>query len=854
MTKNILITILLLIAGTVLSGQQNSPVQVEIKYEWKFSEEGTGKWYPAKVPGTVHTDLLENKLIPDPYRGINEKDLQWIGEKNWTYETEFTADKEILKRKNIELDFKGLDTYADVYLNDVKILPADNYFREWKTDCTGIIKAGQNKLTVKFENVFDKNLPKYTNAPYRLQSFDNNDQSPVKINMYSRKPGFHFGWDWGPRLITCGIFRPVYIIAWDAVKLNDVQIIHEEVSKEKVKIKSVLEILSDDNQEARINASVDGKGFANSITSLKKGLNKIELNFEMKEPKLWWTNRLGEQYLYNFKYQVVTKPDRSDEKKYRVGIRSLEVVRAKDQDGTSFYFRLNGRPVFAKGANYIPQDNFQNRVTPERYRHMIKSAAEANMNILRVWGGGIYEDDMFYDLCDEYGILVWQEFGFACGMYPSDEKYLDNVRGEVIDNVKRIRNHASLALYCGNNENEISWFQWGWKQIYSSEIQDQYEAGYKKLFYQVIPDVLKEVDNTRYYHYSSPSGAGFGDFSYKNGDAHYWGVWHGKEPFETYSNNIARYMSEYGFQSYPEISTIRKFAAEGDLLLHSEVMLSHQRCMADERRDKEYGNRLIQTYLEKQFKQPKDFESYVYVSQVLQAEGVKTAIEAHRKNMPFCMGTMYWQIDDCWPVASWSSIDYYGNWKALHYTAKKEYAPVIVIHELINDSLIVSIVSDEPEDLHAVLKIRVLDFHGKEIFVRSVPVNVAPEMSGCYLRLAKKDLTGDFNIDQLVVTSELIKGNESLARNEFYFKEPKDLALEKPVIKLKSSRNAEGYTIELKSDRLVKSTYLFVQDGFFTDNYFDLVPGETKRIELKIPKPLSDPEKEISIRSLVDSY
>ena len=440
---------------------------------------------------------------------------------------------------------------------------------------------------------------------------------------------------------------------WDDFKINNVQVIQKNVSKENAEINSVINVISDSEVSTAVKVNVDGSEYINDNFQLKKGLNKIPVNFKIHKPDLWWTNGLGSHYLYNFNFIVQSENNIADSANLKIGIRSLEVVRKKDSLGRSFYIKLNGYPVFMKGANYIPQDNFQNLVTEKRYEDIIKSAADANLNLLRVWGGGIYENDEFYNLCDKYGILVWQEFMFACAMYPADSSFLYSVKQEVIDNVTRIRNHACLALYCGNNENEISWYQWGWKEKYSPEVQKQYEINMHKLFYETIPDALKETDTTRYYHHTSPS-AGFNNIPYSDGDIHYWGVWHGKEPFESFNTNISRFVSEYGFQSYPEISTIKKFSSPEDRQLHSKVMLSHQRCMADDRKDKEYGNRLIQLYMQRQFNEPKDFASYVYVSQVLQAEGDKIAIEAHRRNMPFCMGSAYWQIDDCWPAASWS--------------------------------------------------------------------------------------------------------------------------------------------------------------------------------------------------------
>lgn len=835
-------------------GEIKSVEKYEIKNDWKFKQSDKDDWKPAMVPGTVHTDLLNNGMIDDPYFGINEKKIQWIGEKDWTYETSFEVPENLFNKKNINLVFMGLDTYAKVFLNDSLILSADNMFREWTIDVKKSLKQKNNLLRIEFRNVFSENLPKYENAPYKLMAFDNNDQADVKINMYSRKAGFHFGWDWGPRLITYGIWRPVFIEAWDDIKINDIFIVQKNVSPLKADINSQLEIVSDSSQKATLNIFVNNEMIIDKKVDLQKGINKINLEFSLENPRLWWTNGLGEQYLYNFNYRINSEKNISDQKNIKVGIRSIELVREKDSIGKTFFFKINGVPVFAKGANYIPQDNFQPRVTSERYKHIIKSAADANMNILRIWGGGIYEEDEFYNLCDEYGILVWQDFMFACGMYPADDEYLDNVRNEVYDNVIRIRNHASLAMYCGNNENEIAWFQWGWKDLYNNKIQKQYEADYKKLFYETIPNALKDVDPTRYYHPSSP-GAGFNNFEYSQGDAHYWSVWHGKEPFETYADNIARFMSEYGFQSYPEMSTIEKFTESSDRELHSEVMLAHQRCMADVRKDKEYGNRLIQWYMERKFNQPKDFQNYIYVAQVLQAEGVKMAIESHRRNMSKCMGTMYWQIDDCWPVASWSSMDYYRKWKALHYFVKKAYEQILISPTINKNKIDVYVVSDKLDSVKAELEIITMDFNGKEIYHKNVPVIIEPNSSRVYLSINRKELNAGSKEENLVVLLKLMSGEINISTNELFFKEPKDLLLGKPDIKINSEKIPGGYQLELSTNTFAKNVYLNTNEiGFFNNNFFDLFPGSTKKINFLCEGEIENLTDKIKIISLRDSF
>ena len=845
----------IVISQSTFSANAENKMKIKIQEHWKFKQENTIQWYPAEVPGCVHTDLMRNNLIPDPFVGTNEQSLQWIGEKNWIYETTFDVPAEIFRKEVVELVFEGLDTYAEVTLNDSLILKANNMFRTWRIDCRSRLREQGNHIAVRFRNVFDENLPKYKSAPFELQAFPNNDQADVKISMYSRKAQFHYGWDWGPRLITCGTWRPISVEAWSEFKIQDVHIQSKNVSLSGAGILSSVHIFSQKEQNVSASVMMDSLNLLMETLHLKPGMNQIELSGHLASPQLWWTNGMGAQKLY--KYQLSIKDDSGHQDIYSTefGVRSVEIIREKDSLGTSMFVRLNGVPVFMKGANYIPQDNFQNRVTKERYEHIVRSAAKANMNMLRVWGGGIYEDDQFYELCDRYGILVWQEIMFACAMYPGDDKFLENIRQEVIDNVARIRNHACVAMYCGNNENEVAWYQWGWKEKCEKGAQLAFEQTVKKLFYDVIPSAVREADSSRYYHPTSPS-AGFKNISPSDGDIHYWGVWHGKEPFERYSSNLARFVSEYGFQSYPELSTIAQYAQPKDRSLHSDVILSHQRCMADERRDKEYGNRLIQWYMDRWYRTPKDFESYIYVSQVLQAEGVKVAMEAHRRAMPFCMGSLYWQIDDCWPVASWSSIDYYGRWKALHYTAKNSFASILISPVLSEDDVKIHLVSDKRESINALLDITVLDFEGKIVSHRSMPVNMKPNHSEIVASLPMSQLVNFNDKSRLVLLCSLKQGETLLAENISYFKSAKDLDLKHPKFMKHITKTISGFTIELMTNTLAKNVYLTCSDtyGFFNDNYFDLIPGISKTVTVKTHLQQDELERSLKIISLVDTY
>ena len=567
---------------------------------------------------------------------------------------------------------------------------------------------------------------------------------------------------------------------------------------------------------------------------------------------------MGEQPLYELEAQLAASGGISDLKKTKIGIRSLEIVKEKDKHGKSFYVKLNGVPVFMKGANYIPQDNLQDRVTKERYEYIINSAVEANMNMLRVWGGGIYEEDIFYELCDEKGLLVWQEIMYACGMFPADEDYLTNVRQEVIDNVTRLRNHPSVALYCGNNENEISWYSWGWKEMYDEQTQKQYEKDLKKLFYKTIPEAIEVADPDRYYHPSSPM-AGFLDRPMGAGDTHYWGVWHGKEPFANFEKNVSRFISEYGFQSYPEFASVKKFSIEEDWFLESDVMYAHQRCMSDERRDLDYGNRLINTYLERNFKTPKDFEHYLYVVQALQAKGIRMAVETHRRNRTdnYCMGTLYWQINDCWPAASWSSIDYYGKWKALHYLIGKAYEQVMITHKPEENRFSVYVVSDELKPVkNAKLYMQLLDFKGNVLWQHEKSVNISENTSDKYFSEDLSEIFGTNKKEDVYFRSILKVGEEQIAENIFLYKNEKHLNLPHPNIQYDVVDKDDGYKIKLNSDSFAKYVMITLDGEEFklSDNYFDLHANEAKLVKLSTSADFATVKDKLKVISLTDSF
>ena len=684
MRKYLLILTLSLIFVGTSEAQSVSISKFDLDGGWKFHEAGKSDWHPANVPGCVHTDLLDNKLIEDPFYRDNEKRQQWIGKTDWEYQTTFNVSSQTIKRQNVEIVFYGLDTYANVLLNDQAVLDADNMFRTWRVDVKKYLKPGQNTLRIKFRSPINEILPLMAKLSYELPAV--NDQGE-KTSPYTRKAPYQYGWDWGPRFVTSGIWKPVELVAWDNARMDDLQIKQKDLTKEKAELSAVAEIVA----SAPITATIEVKDVtdknlvATKEVKLAPGVNKVDLAFSIANPHLWYPVGYGDQALYKFEASLKVGGKTIDDQTRRTGLRTLELRQKPDEHGISFEFIINGIPVFGHGANWIPADSFPTRITRDKYKRLLTSLRDANMNMVRVWGGGIYEDDYFYDLADELGILVWQDFMFACSMYPGDKMFLDNVRHEVIDNVKRVRNHPSIVIWVGNNEIETAWQHWGgWKDKNPSFVWEDYQ----KLFLRLLPETLEEYDPSRPYWQSSPSANFQADPEFQGiGDTHYWQVWHAEKPFSEYEKQYPRFMSEYGFQSFPELETVKYYTTESDRnSIETPIMLAHQRHPR--------GNQLIRTYMLREYNQPKDFESFLYVSQVLQAEGIKLGAEHLRRIMPQNMGSLYWQADDCWPVASWSSMDYFGRWKALMYYTRRFYAPTLVSMHVDGEVMSVYVTSD----------------------------------------------------------------------------------------------------------------------------------------------------------------
>jgi beta-mannosidase len=823
---------------------------IELNNGWEFRQSDETAWKKATVPGCVHLDLMQNGIIKDPFYRANEKDVQWIENKDWEYRTTFKADENLLANERIELDFRGLDTYADVYLNDKLILKADNMFVAWTVDVKANLKAGNNTLRIYFHSPINRVMQQYESSPIRYPA--SNDVGEKKVSIFTRKAPYHYGWDWGPRTVTSGIWRPVYLRAWSKAQIKDVWFKQKSLTALKAVLEIELEIDSTQDGNFSVEITSPTKEFRTVIqpAKLKTGTNKVNVPLTILKPQRWWSNGLGEQKLYGFNIEIKNENAVIDSKQKRFGLRTLEVVNRPDADGESFYVKLNGRKVFMKGANYIPSDSFLPRVTPQKYRQTFEDMKAAYFNMVRVWGGGIYEDDFFYDLADEYGILIWQDFMFACSLYPSDEKFLNLVSQEADYNIKRLRNHASLALWCGNNEIDVAWKNWGWQSGLKDEQKQFLVEGYDKIFRGLLPNKIKEHDSQRFYMHTSPlsNWGSLQEFNYA--DNHFWGVWHGEWSFEEFNTYVPRFMSEYGFQSFPDMNTIKRFALTEDWDIESDVMKVHQKAGK--------GNGLIKRYMDNHYRPPKDFASFVYLSQLLQAEGIKIAIEAHRRNMPFCMGTLYWQLNDCWSAVSWSSIDYYGRWKALHYFVRKAYEPILVSPYLNYDHLKVFLISDKTKPVSATLKLELMDFTGKQLWSYSMKTFVMPNTSKTYYAVDLPVISENLKREEVVLSIKLEDAKkETVAQTLEYFASPKDLNLPQPKISFDVQNKNGASELKLKTDVLAKNIYLDFEadtESFFSDNFFDLTPNEERTIKIKTPQTLEEIKRRLKIKTLVDSY
>ncbi len=803
---------------------------------WQFKEINADQWNSAKVPGVVHLDLLDNGLIPDPFWRTTEKDLVWIEETHWVYQTKFDF-PHAFDQKEVFLNFAGLDTYAEVFINGILLGETDNMFRFWKWEVSDKLKKEGNVLRVIFYSPIKKNEEKLDGIPYHLTA--GNDASDKKISVYTRKAPFQFGWDWGPRMVTCGIWKPVFLTIRPTEEIKQIQFFTRALTDEKALLSAKIGYWNQNETELtfRVVNKESGQVYAErkrvGDPSIHKTLHlntAITLDWQIDNPKLWWTHNLGDPHLYQFRIEILKDGVVVDTKEIKYGIRTIELVQEKTRKGESFYFKLNGVPVFMKGANYVPPDIFLARTGSDQYLSLLEKAKAANMNMLRVWGGGIYEDDAFYTLCDEMGILVWQDFMFACSMYPSDQVFWENVEQEIRENVRRLHNHPSLILWCGNNEIDVAWHNWGWQEQHqiSEEDSSVMWQAYLNLFHRWIPNILKRSNQGRPYVSTSPLSNWGTPRNFNVGSMHYWGVWHGREPFENYWTNVGRFMSEYGFQSFPSIQTIETFAKPEDLSIDSEVMQHRQKSYV--------GTGLIKEHMERYFSEPTDFTDFVLKSQLVQMEGMRNAIYAHRSKKGHCWGTLFWQLNDTWPGPSWSAIDYHGRKKAFYYKLKNWYGNRMIVPKVEENHVTLFLVSDELFNRKGILEIGVYTIEGEKIW--GMQFNTEMKANQSYrikkIRYPQKVLAK--GRDQIYFRMEFKDEDSIFASNHFTLLPPKEMKYGEPKIRIEHNPSGQEYI--LSSETFCEYIYLRSEGELeWENNFITLFPGEKKVVSYKNDPP-----------------
>jgi beta-mannosidase len=813
---------------------------------WKMRKISDKDYIPAKVPGSVYSDLLAAKKMEDPYWRDNEDKAFALMENDFEYTGVFTPDPAILTSRRALLRCEGLDTLADLYLNGASIGKTDNMHRIWEFDVKRGLKKGENTLRIVFHspNKFLREASRKTRtdgAPECLEGFPQ-----------LRKAHCQFGWDWGARLPDAGIWRDIKLLGIDAARIDNVYITQKH-KKGVVDLGLKMEL---DTGAGPLAAGGTGAGaragfsWTAIVTDPKGKVTRHENSpkkITIQKPELWWPNGFGAQPLYKVKVVLFFRGREIDSWERRYGLRTMTIRKQKDKWGESFAHEVNGTAIFAMGADYIPEDNIRSRITPERTRKLLEQCTAANFNAVRVWGGGYYPDDWFYDACDELGLIVWQDFMFACAVYDLTEEFDANIRAELADNIKRLRHHASLGLWCGNNEMEMFVDQMTWVSTLKQK------ADYIKMYEYIFPGILKDIDPQTFYWPASPSSGG--SFDKPNdpdrGDVHYWDVWHGNKPFSDYRNYYFRYASEFGFQSFPSLKTVESFTESGDRNIFSYVMERHQRNNA--------ANGKIMNYMYQTFLYPSGFDIMLYASQLLQAEAIKYGVEHFRRNRGRCMGAIYWQLNDIWPVASWASLDYCFRWKALHYYAKRFFRPVMIscheeglltqnpnanhqpqVKEKIEKSFRLSVANETRAEGKFTVKWEIRDRTAKALKEKSVSVKV-PALTSVWL---DKVMVPDIKPEDEYLSYHLYNGSTLVSEGTVIFSLPKFFHWADP----KLSFTVEGGVITVKAAAYAKSVEILNrnEDMILEDNYFDMNAG-TKKVKIISGKP-----EGLKLRSVYD--
>jgi len=780
----------------------------------------------AQVPGTVHTDLMAPGIIPDPYYRMQENDVQWVDTCAWEYRKEFKLPAEWKNFRTVELIAKGLDTFTTMTLNNTVIAETDNMFIEHRIDIKEYLRKGKNTLSIVFHSPVER--AKALESQYGRLFVD---IEPWRA--YARKAQYSFGWDWGPKLTTSGIWRSMYIEGRNDARLRDPFVKTISIDDDHAIVECTVAAEKERDKTYTINIIISGDERVIE-QSHRFGNDEAVLRIDIPQPRLWWPNGWGEAYLYNAVFQLLDEEGAvMHTLETDFGIRTVRLLREKDEAGESFIFEINGRKIFSKGANWIPADNFITRIPDEKYERLLRLAADAHMNTIRVWGGGIYEQNIFYDLCDRLGLMVWQDFMFACGEYPEHPDFISGVETEAVQNIKRLRNHPSVVLWCGNNECEY---------LYCNKNPGCNPDDMKGavLFRDVLKKVCEQTDDTRPYWRSSPFGTGHPN-DVSNGNHHQWEVWSNWKDYRQYEHTRPRFVTEFGFQGPANRATFEEVTIEADRHIQSKVMEHHNKQVE--------GTERLYKFQSSHYKVPEDFQTFIYHGQLVQAEALKFAIENWRRSKFITAGAIYWQLNDCWPVSSWSVIDSSLRPKAAYYYSKRFFAPVLVSFYEAGEKIEVWVTNDTTVDIRGRIELTVRTFDGARQSTDMIDV-VVPQNSSICVHTIQRTAYTKFGTDNSYIYAGLLIHDILVSENRCFFEEPKHLLLPPAKIDLKVHKtDAYSYTLRLRSKVFVKSVVVSVKgiDTDLSDNYFDLDPGKPREVHLTCNKKVRNLKQKISL-------
>lgn len=797
------------------------------------------RWLPARIPGSVQEDLIRAHRVPDPFLGTNEGAIQWVGLTDWQFRRTLAVTPAMLERGHLDLVFDGLDTFASVWVNGTRLLSADNAHRRWRADAKALLHAGDNEILVRIASPIRTLQPmvlaEKNPLPGEYDSAFGDEPKARQTSPYIRKPKYQYGWDWGPRLVAMGIWRPARLEAWDTVRIERLQVAQDDLNDAEARLTARMTLVADRAATQTVRVALSGpNGERQSVerqVALAAGANAITIPLTVTRPQRWQPVGYGAQPLYTVTGALVDAGTTRDSATRTIGLRTVTL----DRTGGAFALSVNGVPIFAKGANLIPFDSFPARVQQSEMAHLLTSARDANMNMVRVWGGGYYLDDAFYDLADRMGLMVWQDFMFGGSVTPPDLAFRRNVAIEADEQTARLGDHPSIVIWTGNNEVLSGWENWSDRKAFKAAIgadaQERIGTGMAVLFDRVLRDAVTRNSPGTPYMPGSPSTDYDGPVDTdSNGDRHFWDVWSGSKPVERYLDGCPRFMSEYGFQSMPTLETIRNFAGSlKGLTPDSPVMKAHQKFLAGE------GNARLQLYLDQRLRPAKDFADFVYLTQVNQAQAIGMAARHHRACRPVTMGSLFWQLNDVWPAVSWASIDHLGRWKLLQYESRRMYAPQAIVAEHKDGATRIALVSDAQQAVPATWRVTVRDMTGATLATREGTTSLAPLSSTDVARFADTDLFGAADPARSYAVAELLVGGTVVSRELVERGAPKDMAYPDPGLTLRR----KGDTLTITARNLARAVMLDfgAAGGSASDNGFDLLPGESRTVTITGPMP-----------------